>query len=84
MTFSITTNKKDTQYNDLLPQTNLDLLLFILKILFTFLRKATLMRRSIVRSLPYQLGFPGKAFTKCPTIGIHYQHRDLYVLGREH
>jgi hypothetical protein len=44
---------------DLLVQTFLDKLLFILKILFTFASKqATLMRKSTVLSLPPQLVFP--------------------------
>jgi hypothetical protein len=46
---------------DLLVLTSLDQLIFILKILFSFLTKqATLMRRSTVPSLPPQLEFPGK------------------------
>jgi hypothetical protein len=46
---------------DLLVLTGLDQLLFILKVLFTFLKKpATLMRRSTVQSLPLQLVFPGQ------------------------
>jgi len=46
---------------DLLIQTSLDQLLFILKILFTFFTKqSTLMRRSTVLSLPPQVKFPGK------------------------
>jgi hypothetical protein len=44
---------------DLLVLTSLDLLVFILKILFSFFTKqATLMTRSTVLSLPPQLVFP--------------------------
>ncbi len=44
---------------DLLVLTVLDQLLFILKMLVTFLTKqATLMRRSTMLSLPSQLAFP--------------------------
>ncbi len=46
---------------DLLVLISLDLLLFILKILFTSCTKqATLMRRSMVQSLPLKLMFNGK------------------------
>jgi hypothetical protein len=45
---------------DLLALISLDQLLFILKILFTYVtQQATLMRRSTVLSLPLQLVFPG-------------------------
>ncbi len=44
---------------DFLVLTSSDQLLFIVKILLTFVAKqATLMRRSTVRSLPLQLVFP--------------------------
>ncbi len=51
---------------DLLVLTSLDQLLFILKILFTYVTKqaATLMRRSTVLSLPLQLVFPVKGLSK--------------------
>ncbi len=49
---------------DLLKITTLDQHIFISKILFTFVTKqATLMRRSIVLILPFQLVFPGEAIT---------------------
>jgi len=48
---------------DLLVLTSLDQLIFILKILFSFLTKqATLMRRSTVLILPTQLVFPAQRF----------------------
>ncbi len=43
---------------DLLVLISLDQLIILLKILFTFLHKATLMRRSTVLSLPILLVFP--------------------------
>ncbi len=48
---------------DLLVLTSLDQFLFILKILLNFFTKEanTLMRRSVVLSLPPQLVFPGEA-----------------------
>ncbi len=47
---------------DLLVLTSLDQLIFILKILFTFITKQlTLLRRSTVLCLPLQLVFPGRA-----------------------
>jgi hypothetical protein len=46
---------------DILVQTSLEQVLFVLKILFTFVTKqATLMRRLIVLILPFQLVFPVK------------------------
>ncbi len=48
---------------------HLDQLLFLLKILFTFLTKqATLMRRLTVLSLPPQLVFPDLAYSALPSM----------------
>ena len=54
------TEEERVSTNDLLVLTTIDELLFISKILFTFVTKqATLTRRSTVLSLPLQLAFPG-------------------------
>jgi hypothetical protein len=54
---------------DPLALTYLDQLLFLLKILFTFLTKqATLMRRLTVLSLPPQLVFPDLAYFAPPSM----------------
>jgi hypothetical protein len=51
---------------DLIVLTGLDQLLFILKILLTFVSKqATLMRRSIILSLYFSLGSKCMAFKAC-------------------
>ncbi len=60
---------------DLLVQTSIDPLLLILKILFTFFTKqATLMRRSIVLSVPFQLVFPVSSFE----LGLYFTSGNLY------
>jgi hypothetical protein len=60
---------------DLLVLTSLDQLLFLLKILFTlFTKQATLMRRSTVPSLPFQLGFPGLSKVIQPSKSIKTWH----------
>ncbi len=48
---------------DLLVRTSLDQLLYIFKILFKlFTKRATLMRRSTVHSLPPELVFPAETY----------------------
>jgi hypothetical protein len=49
---------------DLLVLDNLDELLFIMNILFTFITKQATLVRSVVLSLPLQPVLPGWGFTK--------------------
>jgi len=65
-----------TQYSGPPCKTSLDQLLFKMKILFTFIQKATLMRFSIVLTLLPQLVFLGLAINFA-----YFCHRKLLLLN---
>ena len=63
----------------LLVLISLDLLLFILKMLYTlFTKQATLMKGSVVLSLPPQLVFPAKMFLYCQSFPLN---GELHISG---
>jgi hypothetical protein len=64
---------------DLLVLTSLYQLLFILKILFSYVTKqAALMRRSTVLSLPFQLAFPGWTLKKTSRYSSNWRNPLLF------